>query len=82
MARAGDKRDEGANTERASPAGLAESRPHSGASPSGEKSRNLQPVSDAEEEDPEAPPWNFLFELPVALLVLVAIVGLVIAFSR
>lgn len=82
MAREGDERDEGANTERASPAGEAEPSPHSEASPLGEASRNLQQVSDAEEEDPEAPPWNFLFELPVALLVLVAIVGLVMAFGR
>lgn len=82
MAREGDKRDEGANAKSASAAGEAESSPHSEASPLAEESPNLQPVRDAEEEDPEAPPWNFLFELPVALLVLVAIVGLVMALSR
>ena len=82
MAREDDKRDEGANSERASPAGQAEPSRHSEASPLRKAPRNLRQVRDAEEEDPEAPPWNFLFELPVALLILVAIIGLVIAFSR
>ena len=79
MAREGG---EGANAERTLSGGEAETNPDTTSSLQEDESGNLEQRSDAEEDDPEAPPWNFLFVLPVALLVLVAIVGLVMSISR
>ncbi len=42
-----------------------------------DESPDLQQVRDGGTDDPEAPPWNFLFVLPVAMFVLPAILGLV-----
>jgi hypothetical protein len=74
--------EERVNTDGALPPGEHEPSPHTKTSPPADETRDLQPVSEAEEDDPEAPPWNFLFVFPVALLALLALIALVMFFGR
>jgi hypothetical protein len=42
-----------------------------------DESPELQQPRDSAPDDPEAPPWNFLFLFPLAILVLFTLFGLV-----
>jgi hypothetical protein len=59
--------EERVDTECARPPADYEPTPGKIASPLKEQSPDLQQVHDGSTDDPEAPPWNFLFLLPIAL---------------
>lgn len=70
------------NTDAASPSGEHEPSRLTKPSPPPDEAPDSQPGSEAEEGDPEAPPWNFLFVFPAALLALLALIALVMFFGR
>jgi hypothetical protein len=65
--------EERVNTGGALPPGEHEPSPHSKTSP---------PGGEADDHDPEAPPWNFLFVFPLALLAPLALIALVMFFGQ